>query len=54
MMGKDTINSPFLCCVPQVETLVEGPHGARMIHTGPDPRLQESEQGKQFVIICSQ
>ncbi|XP_050688675.1 zinc finger protein 729-like isoform X2 [Eriocheir sinensis] len=28
----------------KVETLVEGPHGARMIHTGPDTRLQEAEQ----------
>ncbi|KAG0725829.1 Zinc finger protein 208 [Chionoecetes opilio] len=28
----------------KVETLVEGPHGARMIHTGPDPRLQALDQ----------
>ncbi|KAK8382304.1 hypothetical protein O3P69_015324 [Scylla paramamosain] len=28
----------------KVETLVEGPHGARMIHTGPDPRLQAPDE----------
>lgn len=28
----------FLTAI-QVETLLKGPHGARMIHTGPDTRL---------------
>nr|XP_045593858.1 zinc finger protein Xfin-like isoform X2 [Procambarus clarkii] len=31
----------------KVETLLEGPHGARMIHTGPDTRLDEEQDDQE-------